>query len=389
MYHSWVTAEVIGTEAAEPKYMRKPVMSDCITWVGLDDSADKINVAIFHGQEMNPREELVVVNDSTGLGRLAKKLKGLSGDARCVYEAGINGYHLQRYFAKHGISCDIAAPSLTPRRVGKRVKTDRLDAKTLAKLYRSGELTSIAIPEKEQESLRDLIRAREDALENQQRARHRLLRFLMRRGVRYGLGKNWSLGHMRWIKRLRFEDDLDQMVLDESRLSLDEQSERLKRFQDKIEELATREPYQKRVRYLMALKGIKALSAMTIIAEAFDLRRFTDAPAFMAAIGVVPSENSSGATEHRGSITKTGNSHIRRIIIESAWHYQRCSAPGKTLRKRREGLPAEIVEIARKCDGRLQRKFRQLVNRGKDRRKAAVAVSRELAGFIWAIGQVA
>ena len=137
-------------------------MSNCITWVGLDDSANKINVAIFHGQEMSPREELVAVNDNTGLGRLAKKLKAIKGEVRCVYEAGINGYHLQRFFSKHGISCDIAAPSLTPRRAGKRVKTDRLDAKTLGKLYRAGELTSIAIPEKEQESLRDLIRARED-----------------------------------------------------------------------------------------------------------------------------------------------------------------------------------------------------------------------------------
>jgi transposase len=377
------------TEAAEPQYMRRPVMSNCITWVGLDDSANKINAAIYCGQEMSPREELVVVNDSTGLGRLVKKFKGKYQDVRCVYEAGINGYHLQRYFAKHGISCDIAAPSLTPRRAGKRVKTDRLDAKALAKLYRSGELTSITIPEKEQESLRDLIRAREDALENQQRARHRLLRFVMRRGIRYGLGKNWSQGHIKWIKRLQFDDARDQMVLDEYRLSLDQESERLKKFQDTIEEFATQEPYQKRVRYLMALKGIKALSAMTIIAEAFDLRRFTDAPAFMAAIGVVPSENSSGDKEQRGSITKTGNRHIRRIMIESSWQYQHCSAPGMTIRKRREGLPPEVVEIARKCDSRLQRKFRQLINRGKDRRKAAVAVSRELAGFVWAIGQVA
>jgi transposase len=163
----------------------------------------------------------------------------------------------------------------------------------------------------------------------------------------------------------------------------------LNKFQDKIEELAAREPYQKRVCYLMALKGIKALTAMTIIAEAFDLRRFPDAPAFMAAIGVVPSENSSGATEQRGSITKTGNSHIRRIIIESAWQYQRRSSVGKTIKKRREGLPAEVLEIARNCDNRLHSKFRHLINRGKDKRKAAVAVSRELAGFVWAIGQVA
>jgi transposase len=369
--------------------MRRPVVKNNITWVGMDDSANKINIAIFNGQEMSPREEIAIVNDNAGLGRLAKKLKALQGDVRCVYEAGINGYYLQRFFARHGISCDIAAPSLTPRRAGKRVKTDRLDAKTLAKLYRSGELTSIVIPEQEQESMRDLIRAREDALENQQRARHRLLRFLMRRGIRYGVGKNWSLGHLKWIKSIRFEDDRDQMVLDEYRLSLEEQSERLKKFQDKIEELATREPYQKRVRYLMALKGIKALTAMTIIAEAFDLRRFTDAPAFMAAIGVVPSENSSGAIEQRGSITKTGNSHIRRVIIESAWQYQRSLSVGRTIRKRREGLPAEVIEIARQCDNRLHRKFRYLISRGKDGRKAAVAVSRELAGFVWAIGQVA
>jgi len=364
-------------------------VKNSITWVGMDDSANKINVAIFQGQEHEPREEIVVVNDSSGLGRLAKKLKTIPGQVRCVYEAGVNGYHLHRYFKNHGISCDIAAPSLTPRRAGKRVKTDRLDAKKLATLYRAGELTSIAIPEKEQESLRDLVRAREDALEDLQRARHRLARFLMRRGLRYGIGKNWSCGHMKWIKNLRFEDDRDQMVLDEYRFTLDERTERLKRLQQRIEELATQEPYQKRVRYLMALKGIQALTAMTIIAEALDLRRFMDAPAFMAAIGVVPSEESSGDIEHRGSITKTGNRHIRRVMIESSWHYRHSASIGKTLKKRREGLPIEILEIARGCDHRLHQKFRRLINRGKDRRTAAVAVSRELAGFIWAIGQVA
>lgn len=364
-------------------------MTDCITWVGLDDSANKINVALFHGQETNPREELAIANDSTGLGRLAKKLKAVPGEVRCVYEAGVNGYYLQRFFTKHGISCDVAAPSLTPRRSGKRVKTDKLDAKALARLYRAGELTSIAIPEKEQESLRDLIRTREDALEDQQRARHRLGRFLMRRGLRCPAGKNWSLGHLKWIKSLQFEDGRDQMVLDEYRLALQEQSERLEKFEETIEKLANQEPYKKLASWLMALKGIKELTAMTIIAEALDLRRFIDAPAFMAAIGVVPSEASSGETEQRGSITKTGNSHIRRVLIESAWHYQHSSVVGKALKKRRQGLPPEVIEIARKCDKRLHKKFRNLINRGKDRRKAAVAVARELSGFIWAIGRVA
>lgn len=364
-------------------------MADYITWVGMDDSAKAINIAILHGQESKPRAELVFVNDSAGLGRLAKRLKSIPGEVRCVYEAGINGYHLQRFSASHGISCDVAAPSLTPRRTGKRVKTDKLDAKDLGKLYRAGELTCIVIPQREQESLRDLIRAREDALEDQQRARHRLARFLMRRGLKSPAGKNWSFGHLQWIKGLRLEDDRDHTVLEEYRLALDQQTERLKTLQEKIEEVAKQPNYQNRVRYLMALKGIQVLTAMTIIAEALDLRRFVSAPSFMAAIGVVPSENSSGEIERRGSITKTGNSHIRRVLIESSWHYLHSSQAGITLKKRREGLPAEVIEIAQRCDKRLNQKFRHMINRGKQRQKAAVAVSRELAGFIWAIGRVA
>lgn len=363
-------------------------MSNCITWVGIDDSLNKLNIAICYGQESNPRDELVFANDSTGLGRLARKLKELPGEVRCVYEAGINGYHLHRFLSRHGICCDIAAPSLTPRRSGKRVKTDRLDAKSLARLYRAGELTSIAIPEKEQESLRDLMRAREDALEDQQRARHRLVRFLTRRGLRFIGGKNWGVGHLRWIKSLTFDDNKDQSVLDEYRLALDEETERLKKLETIIEGIADQELYRRRVRYLISLKGVRVLTAMTIIAEALDLRRFKDASAFMAAIGVVPSEESSGDRERRGGITRTGNSHLRRVLIESAWNYQRGAASGKTIQKRREGLPPEILEIARKADRRLNHKFRHLINRGKDRRKAAVAVARELAGFIWAIGQV-
>lgn len=364
-------------------------MINCITWVGMDDSASKINVAAMVGEEERPREQFVVMNDPDGWGRLAKRLKGMPGEVRCVYEAGVNGYHMQRFLKKHGISCEVAAPSLTPRRAGKRVKTDRLDAKDLASLYRAGELTLITIPEKEQESLRDLLRAREDALEDQQRARHRLNRMLLRRGLKYRTGKSWSRGHLQWIRGLQFADERDQMMLDEYRLALDEQTERLRRFDEKVEAVAQQPQYQKRVSYLMALKGIKVLTAMTVIAEALDLRRFTDAPAFMDAIGVVPSEYSSGARERRGSITKTGNSHLRRVIIESAWHYRHSSVPGATLKKRRKGLPAAVLEMAAKADKRLQKRYWHLIQHGKDNRTAAVAVARELAGFIWAIGQVA
>lgn len=364
-------------------------MKDGITWVGIDDSAKKLNVAVLYENEVNPREEFVVTNDSAGWGRLAKRFKNISGKVQCVYEAGVNGYHLQRYFEKHGILCEIAAPSLTPRQAGYRIKTDKIDAKKLARLYRAGQLTMISIPEKAQECLRDLLRAREDAMEDLQRTRHRLSRMLLRHGMRYPGKEAWSLVHLQWIKKIRFEDACDQMVLEECILAMEEEKDRLCRFDEKIEEVASQPLYQKPVRYLMAFKGIRILTAMTIIAEALDLRRFKEAPKFMAAIGVVPSERSSGERECRGSITKTGNSHLRRVLVESAWHYRHSSVPGKTLKKRREGLPAEVLEIARKADKRLNKKYRSLINRGKDNRKAAVAVARELAGFIWAMGQVA
>jgi transposase len=363
-------------------------MKNCITWVGIDDSANKLNVAVFYGQELTPRDEFSVVNDASGHGRLVKKLKALPGEVRCVYEAGVNGYYLQRFLTKHRIFCEVAAPSLTPRRSGKRVKTDPVDAKNLAKLYRSGELTSILIPNDKQENMRDLLRAREDALEDQQRARHRLARFLLRRGLKYGLGKAWSLGHLKWIKTIHFEDSYSETVLQQCRLALEEESARVKLFDERIEEAAKTPEYQKVVSYLMALKGVKVLTAMTIIAEGIDLKRYPDAPKFMSGIGVVPSEYSSGEREHRGGITKTGNSHLRRVVIESAWHYRHGPTEGKSLKRRRQGLPEEVLSIVREADKRLNKKFRHLVGKGKDTRTAAVAVARELAGFIWAIGQV-
>jgi transposase len=364
-------------------------MRNCITWVGMDDAANKINVAVFLGQASSPHEEFVVVNDQSGHGRLVKKLKSLPGEVRCVYEAGVNGYHLQRVLSKHKISCDIAAPSLTPRRAGKRVKTDPRDAKELGKLYRAGELTSIIIPGIKQESLRDLVRAREDAMEDQQRARHRLNRFLLRRGLKYRAGKAWSAGHLKWIKTISFDEAEARTVLMEYRETLDEATERMKRFDQKVEEASKAPEYKKLVSYLMGLRGIKVLTAMTIISETIDLKRFTDARALMAAIGLVPCENSSGERESRGGITKTGNSHLRRVAIESSWHYRHAPVAGKALKNRRAGLPLEVLEIVRKADRRLNQRYWHLVNKGKNTRTAVVAVARELAGFVWAIGQVA
>jgi transposase len=354
----------------------------------LDDSVNKINGAAFFGNELIAQRQFVVENNDSGLGRLVKVLKSFPGEVRCVYEAGINGYFLQRYLQRHRLHCDIAAASLTPRRSGKRVKTDRLDAKDLARYYRSGDLTLITIPDQDQEDLRDLMRARENALEDLQQSRHQLHRFLARRGIKFSEGKLWTGKHLQWIRNIHFDEPKRQLVLDEYRNAVVEKMERLKRFDEEILLLAKLPEYQPQVDNYMALKGIKEITAMTIMAEGLDLRRFPRAPGFMAAVGIIPSERSSGEQEIRGRITKTGNSHLRRVLIESAWHYQHRSVPGKSLKKRRSGIRPEVLEIAKKADSRLGNKYWRLIGKGKSKQKTAVAVARELAGFIWAIGQI-
>lgn len=364
-------------------------MRDCITWVGIDDAADRLDVAVFYGNEVWPRHEFAVVNDPQGLGKLVKKLKTMPGEVRCVYEAGVNGFHLYRVLQDHGIACDVAAPALTPRKPGDRVKTNKIDARKLATRHRSGDLTSITVPKEEQEAVRDLMRAREDALEDLQRTRHRLGGFLLRRGLRYRAGKPWTAGHLKWLKNLNFENQHLQEVLEECRLALDDATERLKRFDKRVERTAETEPYKKVVGFLMGLRGVKVITAMTIIAEAVDLKRYARAPGYMDSLGVVPSEFSTGDKRRQGPITKTGNPHARRVLVESSWHYRWAPGLSKTMKKRRAGLPPEILAIVRKADQRLHKKYTTLVNKGKSNKIAAVAVARELAGFIWAIGQAA
>jgi transposase len=364
-------------------------MTNSITWVGIDDAANKLDVAIFQDQDENPKEEFEVMNDPDGLGRFVKKLKSQPGHVRCAYEAGVLGYTLQRYLEKKGISCAVVAPSLTPRRPGDRIKTNKRDARKLAKLYRAGELTSIQIPTEKQEALRDLIRAREDVLEDLTRQRHRLSKFLLRNGLRYRVGKAWSKGYWEWIRNCHFEDANRQLTLTGYRRIVEHTQEDLKTFDEAVEELAGKPEFVPTASRLMALKGVKEITAMTVIAEAIDLKRYVSASAFMDSNGLVPSENSTGDRERRGSITKTGNSHLRRVLVESAWHYRHPATTSYTMKQRRKGLPEEVVRIAEKADRRLHKKYSKIVYKGKLPTIAVVAVARELAGFVWAIGQVA
>jgi transposase len=282
----------------------------------------------------------------------------------------------------------VIAPSLTPQKPGERVKTNRRDARNLGRLYRVGELTVIAVPSERQEALRDLTRAREDVREELTRRQHRLNRFLHRQGYHYVDGDRWTQKHWAWIGRIHFEDSNLQVVLQESIRGVEQSLEQLKTYDGKIEENAQRPEYAKKVGRYQTLRGVKTVTAMTLVAEVPDMRIYPTAPQFMGSTGLVPSEHSTGEHDRRGRITKTGNAHLRRVLVEAAWHYRHRPIAGPSIKKRRQQQPAAVVSIAERADQRLNRKFRRLTDRyNKKPAIAAVAVARELAGFIWAIGQ--
>lgn len=361
-------------------------MKDCTFWVGIDSHADVLKVSVFGSEGEVPVQRFELVPDERGLKGLVGRLRGY-GKVRCVYEAGPCGYWLQRYLREKGLECEVTAPSLIPQRPGDRVKTDRRDADKVGRLYRAGELTMVAIPDDRQEGLRDLVRAREDARVDLLRRRHRLSKFLLRRGYRYRGGAAWTHRHWGWINGVRFADQNVQWVLEESRQAVKEQIEQVKRFDQMLEQASQGEEIAPKVNRYKVLRGVSTTTAMTVLAEAGDLRRYRKASQFMGSTGLVPSEHSSGARRRQGAITKTGNAHLRRILVEAAWHYRHRPAPGAGIRARRVGQPESVLDIARRADSRLYRKFQRLRAR-KTNGQAVVAVARELAGFFWALQQV-
>lgn len=359
-----------------------------IHWIGIDDHADKWTIAQFRGDEEKPAKEFELTPTESGYRKLIAFGKALDGLVRIVYEAGPCGYELCRRLRKAGLQCEVAAPSLTPRKPGQRVKTNRRDAVKLARYLRSNELTLIAVPDEQRESLRDLIRARAAAQKDLVSIRHQITKFLLRYGHRYRDGRAWTLRFWTWLRKIRFEGGYGQFVLDDMIATHTERVERLARHDAEIEAAAKKPEYAPYVAALCVLRAIDTLSAMTILAEFGDLRRFATAPQMMAAVGLIPAEHSTGDKSTRLSITKTGNAHVRHIAVQAAWHYQRRITNGPTIMRRRRDQPRELLEIAHRCDLRLNRKFFRMTSRGKRSAVAAVAVARELMGFIWAIGQV-
>jgi transposase len=362
-------------------------MKNKVRFLGLDVHAETIAVAIAE-PDGEVRSLGTIANRAESVRKLVKKL-GPAEHLKACYEAGPTGYVLYWQLAELGVACEVIAPTLVPMKAGDRVKTDRRDAERLARSYRSGDLTAVWVPDEGSEALRDLVRAREAAKQDQLRARHRLGKFLLRMGQRPAMGmKAWTAPYMAWVRQVHFTQLAREATMLDYLYEVDHMGERVKRLEQSITEavkLAT-PAVQEVVKGLQALRGIAEISAVTIVAELGSITRFENARQLMGYSGAVPSEDSSGQRTRRGSITKTGNAHLRRIVVEAAWSYRHRPAIGPRLRKRQEGVPEPIKEIAWKAQVRLTKRYARLAAAGKDQRKIITAVGRELLGFIWAIG---
>ena len=363
-------------------------MKEKVRFLGLDVHAETIAVAVAE-PDGEVRSLGTIANREESIRKLVKKL-GTPEHLRACYEAGPTGYVLYWQLTQLGVECAVVAPTLVPTKAGDRVKTDRRDAMKLARSHRSDDLTAVWVPDGNSEALRDLVRAREAAKQDQLRARHRLGKFLLRAGRRppaVGM-KAWTEPYMAWVRQVHFEQPAQQATLQDYLHEVDHMAARVKRLEQAITEavkLAAPE-VQEVVKGLQALRGIAEISAVTIVAELGQISRFHTARQLMGYSGVVPSEDSSGERKKRGGITKTGNAHLRCIVVEAAWNYRHRPAIGPKLRKRQEGVPEPIKEIAWKAQVRLSKRYARLAAAGKDQRKIVTAVGRELLGFIWAIG---
>lgn len=355
-------------------------------FVGLDVHKDSIAVAVAEQGRLPARLVGTIGHDVAKLCKVLVRL-GKVGEVHVVYEAGPTGYGLQRELTRRGYACEVIAPSLIPKRAGERVKTDRRDALRLAELARAGELSAVYVPDAGDEAIRDLVRAREDALKARTQARHQLKAFLLRHAQRYPGKSAWTKRFYRWLGTLGFEAAAAHTAFIEYRLAVESADERLLRLTRAVQEAIKGWRFEPVVGALQALRGIDVLSAIGLVAEIGDIDRFAHPRQLMGYLGLVPSEHSSGERVRRGSITKTGNAHARRLLTEAAWNYRFTPRIGYRAQRRQEGLPPPTRELAWKAQLRLSARFAKLRGRGVQINKVCVAVARELAGFVWAIAK--
>src|SRR5208283_3599452 len=364
------------------------VQENSEVFVGLDTSKQKISVAIADtGRSGDVRFFGDIDSTPAMVERMVKKLAGRHHKLRFCYEAGPTGYELHRQITALGHECIVVAPSLIPQRPGERVKTNRRDAVSLAKLHRAGELTAVWVPDPAHEAVRELVRARETAMEELRRARQHLQSFLLRHGRIFTGRTAWSKAHTLWLCEQTFDHPAQNIVLTEYRQAIEDAEARLERLTQQVTEIVATWSMAPVIAAYRAVRGVAFITAVTFAAEIGDVCRFDNPRQLMAYLGLVPSESSTGERVRRGNITKSGNRRARRVLIEGAWGYRFPARISSTLQQRLNGLPKSVREIAWKAQVRLCGRYRKLMANGKRRTVVVAAIAREMSAFLWAIGQ--
>lgn len=354
-------------------------------YIGMDVHKEDVQMAVFAQTGEEPIYERRMKNDTTLIIKEALRFSQ-QGKTEAAYEAGCIGYVLQRAMESGGVPCYVLPANKVARKRTDRIKTDKRDARLIGRELRSKSINPISVPDETDEAARDLLRCREDIKEDVRRVKQRLLKFMLRHGYVYiGSKNNWTKLHWAWMDRRQFKHDHERIVYEEYRSQIYTMEERVIRLDQQIMETAESARYKTAVSRLRAFKGIDYIIALSVVCEIGDFRRFANAKAFMSYLGFVPSENSSGGKRNQGSITKAGNGHLRRLLIEGAWHYTKNTRPGKRLEQRRLGCSTSVIDTADRALHRLHKKYFRLVMKGKHVNKAVTAVARELAGFIWAV----
>lgn len=355
-------------------------MADAIRWVGLDVHATQTTVAVLDRDSGElTRARLRGSPDKAVVGFLA----GFDGLVIAVYEAGPTGMKLARVARAAGIDMRVCAPGLIPRKPSDRIKTDARDAERLARQLAAGALSFVRVPSEHEEALRDLVRAREDVRQDLSRARHRLSKMLLRRGLRYQAGTTWSDRHIDWIVRLKFDDLASRIVIGEYVNAVQQLHRRRKDLEQTIEELLPTAPFAATAYRLRCFRGLATLSAVGLCCEVGDFARFTKPSQLAAFLGIVAAEYTTDTKRRLGAITKAGSSHARRLLVEAAWHYRRLPAIGTTLARRQAGIDPRIIAIAWRAQLRLHKRYTQMKARNKPAGVITIANARELACFCW------